>query len=68
MSDGFWNVDSAAESPALTPELLADAADSIFRNFGPYGCHSKRCVYLSDERDITRWCCADDCEIGRRDA
>lgn len=50
----------------LTKEMFDDAVDTIYRDHGIFGRHSKRCVYMQDARGIIYWCCADDCSIQAR--
>lgn len=48
-------------------EVFDEAVDDIFRDFGMVNGriykHSKKCVYMKDDKGITRWCCADDCRM-----
>jgi len=37
-------------------------ADIIYRDFGRWGRHSVRCVYINSNSK-TEWCCSDDCEM-----
>lgn len=60
------NEDEIKDANPLTKEMFDDAVDTVYRDFGIFGRHSKRCVYMQDERGITRWCCADDCPIQAR--
>lgn len=55
-----WKLTSAK---VLTLSDFQEAVDTIFRDHGIFGRHSKRCVYLKDDRGATRWCCADDCKM-----
>jgi hypothetical protein len=60
-----WEDNSTCKS--LTRHMFNEWADSIFRDFGMHNGkirrHSKKCVYLEDNKGITRWCCSDDCEM-----
>lgn len=43
------------------------AVDQVFRDHGDFGKHSDACVYVKGKYDRTEWCCAEDCEIAKRE-
>lgn len=55
-----------SNSEPLTTDKLKDSFDTIFRDFGQWGKHSKKCVYLNDNKGVTRWCCEKDCQMGKQ--
>jgi hypothetical protein len=56
-----------ANAKSFNKKDLDNMFDSIFRDFGMVNGkiykHSKKCIYMKDDKGITRWCCSDDCRI-----
>lgn len=59
--------DDGSEPRAIFADMAA-AADLIFRDYGHGRRHSTGCIYLTNDRGQTEWCCAADCMMQRRDA
>lgn len=61
MGDALCLKCGAKTRTTLTRAGLMDFADTIYRDHGRYGRHSKRCVILEDRTFL----CSDDCEMAR---
>jgi hypothetical protein len=61
MGDALCVSCGAKVRTTLTRAGLLDAFDTVYRNFGLAGRHSKRCVILEDRS----WVCAEDCRMAR---
>jgi hypothetical protein len=61
-----WTNNSTADTSNIFNDL-ENLHDSVIRDFGMIQGriykHSKRCIYLTDDKGIIRWCCADDCKM-----
>jgi hypothetical protein len=57
-----WS-DNSTANPIVD---LRKWADYIYRDFGRYGKHSSRCVYINSYikgNSKIEWCCSNDCEM-----